>query len=105
MIYGMISVEAIIAIVALLVSCPPSILMIWKYFRRPRKNHNPNLEYGVIEYEAHPTLPPFPHYQHNASIEQLLVLQFHQRMEKITITPNQVDALTLIRSQILSACT
>lgn len=64
-----------------------------------------DLEYGVIEYEAHPTLPPFPHYQHNASIEQLLVLQFHQRMEKITITPNQVDALTLIRSQILSACT
>ncbi|KAE8323551.1 hypothetical protein BDV39DRAFT_181885 [Aspergillus sergii] len=101
----MISVEAIIAIVALLVSCPPSILMIWKFFRRPRKNPNANLEYGVIEYEVRPTLPPFPYYQHNASIEQLLVLQFHQRMEKITITPNQVDILTLIRSQILSACT
>ncbi|KAK6813608.1 hypothetical protein RU639_010165 [Aspergillus parasiticus] len=65
----MLSVEAIIAIVTLLVTCPPSILMLWNCFRRPQANSNKHdIELGEL-----PTLlpPPFsPRDQYN------IVLQF-----------------------------
>ena len=63
-----------------------------------------DLENGVNKYGVQPTFPRFPHDKYNAAVEQLSILQFHQTIEKITMTPNQVDIVTLNRSRMLSAC-
>ncbi|KAE8382728.1 hypothetical protein BDV26DRAFT_253056 [Aspergillus bertholletiae] len=66
--YTMLSVEAIIAIVTLLVTCPPSVLMVWRCVRGPQSNASSDIELGVRS-----TLPPPfpPHYQYNTLILQL----------------------------------
>ncbi|KAB8254859.1 hypothetical protein BDV32DRAFT_131688 [Aspergillus pseudonomiae] len=61
----MLSAEAIIALVTLLVTCPPSILVVWKCFRGPQ------FTFTDIELGVRPTLPTLsPHYQYNTIILQ-----------------------------------
>ncbi|KAK6823446.1 hypothetical protein RU639_006146 [Aspergillus parasiticus] len=63
----MVSVEATIAIVTLLVTCPPSILVVWKCFSG-RRSESRNSD---IELATPPTLPP----DHDALLLCLFILQ------------------------------